>query len=91
MGNTMTPDTIRQARQQLGLSVQQFADLLDTDAQTVRRWQMGKTASTCRDLPPRAQRLITAYLDGYRPSDWPVAAVCTTRIVDRSGPRALPK
>ena len=68
----MTPDQIREARQNLGLSVQQFAALLDTDAQTVRRWQMDESTSTHRALPPRAQRLISAYLTGYRPADWPI-------------------
>jgi len=67
----MTPAEIKDARHQLGLSVQQLASLLDTDGQTVRRMEQSEAASTFRRPAPRMVRLIQAYLDGYRPSDWP--------------------
>jgi hypothetical protein len=67
----MTPDQIRKARGQLGLTQAQMAEMLDTDAQSVRRWEMQPEASTHRSIPARAGRLINAYLGGYRPEDWP--------------------
>lgn len=67
----MTPTEIKQARQSLGLSVADLARLLDTDPQTVRRMEQSETASTFRRPAPRMVRLITAYVSGYRPDDWP--------------------
>lgn len=67
----MTPTAIKQARQSLGLSVADLARLLDTDPQSVRRMEQSETASTFRRPAPRMVRLITAYVSGYRPDDWP--------------------
>lgn len=67
----MTPDQIKTARAALGLTQSQLAALLDTDAQSVRRMELKPTASTFRRPAPRMVRLISAYLDGYRPPDWP--------------------
>jgi ribosome-binding protein aMBF1 (putative translation factor) len=67
----MTPSDIRDARRSLGLSQAQLASMLETDAQTVRRMEMPPHMSTHRLPAPRMQRLIEAYLYGYRPDDWP--------------------
>jgi DNA-binding transcriptional regulator YiaG len=67
----MTTTAIKEARQSLGLSVADLARMLDTDPQTVRRMEQREDASTFRKPAPRMVRLITAYLDGYRPTDWP--------------------
>lgn len=67
----MTSAQIKSARHTLGLSTAQMAGLLDTDPQTIRRMEQSETASTFRRPAPRMVRLITAYLDGYRPADWP--------------------
>lgn len=67
----MTPAEIKQARQSLGLSVADLARMLDTDPQTVRRMEQTEDASTFRRPAPRMERLIAAYLSGYRPADWP--------------------
>jgi len=67
----MTPTAIKQARQSLGLSVADLARLLDTDPQTVRRMEQRDDASTFRKPAPRMVRLISAYVAGYRPADWP--------------------
>lgn len=64
-------DEIRKARVRLGLTQAQLAYLLDTDPQSVRRWEMAPDATTHRKVPVRAMRLIRAYLSGYRPEDWP--------------------
>lgn len=68
----MSNTEIKEARQKLGLSVGQLAELLDTDAQTVRRMEQSEEARTFRKPAPRMVRLIRAYLSGYRPDDWPV-------------------
>lgn len=67
----MIHDEIRRARVQLGLTQAQMAQMLDTDAQSVRRWEMAPDATTHRKVPVRAMRLVRAYLSGYRPEDWP--------------------
>lgn len=67
----MTPAEIKEARQRLGLSVAQLAQLLDTDPQTIRRMEQSETAATFRKPAPRMVRLIEAYLAGTRPPDWP--------------------
>lgn len=75
----MTPKDIKQARQSLGLSTVQLATLLDTDPQTVRRMEQREDANTFRKPAPRMIRLIRAYLDGYRPADWPVHVTGATK------------
>jgi DNA-binding transcriptional regulator YiaG len=67
----MTPLGIKEARQTLGLTVRQFAAILETDGQTVRRMEMDQAKSTARTPAVRMVRLIQAYFDGYRPADWP--------------------
>lgn len=67
----MTPEEIKTTRETLGLTQSQLGALLDTDGQTVRRMEMPAEASTHRKPAVRMGRLIQAYLDGYRPSDWP--------------------
>lgn len=70
----MTPAELKEARHTLGLSVADLARLLDTDAQSIRRMEQREDASTFRRPAPRMERLISAYLNGYRPADWPVAS-----------------
>lgn len=67
----MSPEQIKEARQSLGLSVAGLARMIETDAQTVRRMEMDPGANTARKPAVRMVRLISAYLDGYRPDDWP--------------------
>lgn len=67
----MTPADIRFARGVLRLSIADMARLLDTDEITIRRIERPIEAKTHRPPPARVVRLLRAYLDGYRPSDWP--------------------
>lgn len=67
----MTPTEIKSARHALGLSLREFASMLDTDETTARRMEMDESKSSFRKPAPRMVRLIDAYLDGYRPGDWP--------------------
>lgn len=67
----MTNYQIKEARRKLGLSQRQFGNVLDTDASTIRKMEAAPEQSTHRKPAPRMVRLITAYLKGYRPDDWP--------------------
>lgn len=71
----MQPDQIRAARLALNLTQSQLGAMLDTDGQTIRRMELDPSASTSRKPAVRMVRLIRAYLDGYRPADWPVTEV----------------
>lgn len=62
----MTSDEIRAARKTLGLNQGQLAALMGVRQATVSDWERGVYSA---DGP--AARLLTAYLDGYRPADWP--------------------
>jgi DNA-binding transcriptional regulator YiaG len=64
----MTPEEIRKARRELGLSQSEMAAVMGLrGAPSVSEWERG-----IRIPSGHAVRLIRAYLDGYRPADWPV-------------------
>jgi transcriptional regulator with XRE-family HTH domain len=64
----MTPAEIREARQQLRLNQVQLASLLGySDVSRVSELERG-----VRNPGAAVVRLLHAYLDGYRPPDWPV-------------------
>jgi DNA-binding transcriptional regulator YiaG len=58
----MTPSELKEARRKLGLSSVQLATLLGVHPQSVRRMESGS-----RVIQPTTERLIRAYVDGYRP------------------------
>jgi DNA-binding XRE family transcriptional regulator len=63
----MTPDGIRAARKSLGLTQAQMARALHFSRQaTVSNMETGKAP-----IKPQTAELVRAYLDGYRPADWP--------------------
>ena len=63
----MTPADFKQARQSLGLSQEQAAQVLGYGAKTRISEIEARDA-----VPPQAARLMAAYLRGYRPEDWPL-------------------
>lgn len=67
----MTPNDVKCARQTLGLTLKDFSVMLDTDASTIRKMELNEESSQYRRPAPRMVRLIVAYLNGYRPPDWP--------------------
>jgi DNA-binding transcriptional regulator YiaG len=67
----VTPTQLKEARRKLGLSSSQMARALGIGPEAVRRLEMTSGKPTSRAVTPTTQRLIQAYLDGYRPSDWP--------------------
>jgi len=71
---TFTSEELRQAQQDLGLSDSQLAAMLGCDEQHVRRMKVrDQNAGSWRPVKPWHARLLRAYLDGYRPADWPAA------------------
>ena len=67
----MTPAEFKEARQKLGLTQSQMANVLDSDARAIRAIESDPETSKHRRPAPRMARLIKAYLSGYRPPDWP--------------------
>lgn len=66
----MTPEQMKEARQSLGLSLEQMASMLGYTGR--QRRQMQYDLETGRRLIREPQRrLIRAYMDGYKPEDWP--------------------
>lgn len=68
----MTHKQFRQVRADLGLSINQMADMLGLTPHHVRRFQMPPGTASHRAVNATVERLIMAYCCGYRPSDWPV-------------------
>lgn len=66
----MSPNEIRAARSALGLSLDKLAAMLGYVG-PFKKDQMHKLEIGTRDLRPPQERLLRAYLDGYRPPDWP--------------------
>lgn len=66
----MTPAEIREARRKLGLSLEQLATLLGYQGEQ-RRQMMHKIEAGLRDLREPQRRLLEAYIEGYRPRDFP--------------------
>lgn len=58
---------IKHARQQLGLSLSEFADLHQCSTHAVRRWELPIEASGYREPSGSAKAFTQALLDGYRP------------------------
>ena len=66
----MTPKEFQKARQSLGLSAPDLARVLGISparaTQTFSDWFRG-----VKPMDAARARLMRAYLDGYRPDDWP--------------------
>jgi len=68
----MTPVELREARESLGLSPAEAAQMLDiSNPKAVYRMESATSHSTHRAPSTRVVRLYRAYLAGYRPDDWP--------------------
>jgi ribosome-binding protein aMBF1 (putative translation factor) len=59
------------ARRKLGLSVSQLALMLGVHDVQVRRMATAPDKESHRPVNGTTERLIKAYLEGYRPKDWP--------------------
>ncbi|WP_339112849.1 hypothetical protein [Thioclava sp. GXIMD2076] len=61
----------KEAREMLGLSVIEMAEMLDTDEHTISQIESDPGVIQHQALAPRIVRLMNAYIDGHRPDDWP--------------------
>lgn len=77
----MTPQQVREARHKLGLSLEQLATLLGYLG-TQRRQMMWDIENNRRPLREPQERLLLAYLDGYRPDDWPEQGTSSAKGLD---------
>ena len=82
----MTPAEIRAARETLGLTQAQLARVMGMRGQvSISEWESGTRSPTAA-----ASRLLLAYMDGYRPKDWPTAPAADTQAdFPAAQPRAL--
>ncbi len=62
----MTGPELAAARKRLGLTQVQLASVMDLYPMSVSRIERG-----VKPPPVRYIRLLTAYIKGYRPDDWP--------------------
>lgn len=69
----MTPHQLSEARRKLGLTLEQMATMLGYEGGQ-RRQMMYDLETKRRAIREPQRRLMEAYLSGYRPNDWPVAA-----------------
>ena len=69
----MTPTQLQQARRKLGLTLSDLAHLLGYEGEQARS-QIHHMETGRREIRPAQRRLIQAYLEGYRPKDWPTVA-----------------
>ena len=67
----MTPKQIKTSRLQLGLSVKEAAELFEMDEGDIKRVERSEEFSTHRKPPVRFIKLLNAYLNAYRRSNWP--------------------
>lgn len=68
----MTPADFKKARETLGLTGHQFGILLGYEDSKNLRTQIHKMETGDRPIRGAQARLVTAYLEGYRPKDWPL-------------------
>ena len=66
----MTPHQVREARHSLGLELSEMALMLGYFGAQMKS-QMRDLETGRRELREPQRRLIQAYLEGYRPEDWP--------------------
>lgn len=68
----ISPEEFKRARRELGLSVSQCADMLGVQPLQIRRMEMDPSDGSFRPVMGTTRRLMQAFLDGYRPKDWPL-------------------
>lgn len=73
---TLSPEQFREAQHQLGLSDSELAAVLGYGSPAhVRRHKVHDTRLPSYRAPnAQVVRLIRAYLEGYRPADWPATS-----------------
>lgn len=64
--DVLSADEFKEIRHAFGFSQKVMGDMVSAGLQTVSEWERG-----LRPVDPKAARLAIAYMDGYRPKDWP--------------------
>lgn len=67
----MTTEQFQKARHRLGLTLEQMGRMLGYQGEHIRQ-QVHDLETGRRDIREPQRRLMEAYLEGYRPKDWPV-------------------
>jgi transcriptional regulator with XRE-family HTH domain len=67
----ITETDFYRAKELLGLTMEQLAEMLGYSGNHLTQQAYRVMKGNRRLRPPQA-RLLQAYLDGYRPADWPV-------------------
>jgi DNA-binding XRE family transcriptional regulator len=75
----MTPEEFKAARRGLGLTQGQLGRILNTEPDTIRRWEREPGYSTARDPNPVAAQVLRWMLDGFRPPEWPQEKAARSR------------
>lgn len=66
----MTPREFKRARQTLGLTLSNLADILGVDARTVRKWE-AEHGNSARPPSPMAVKVLGWMMKPGRPPEWP--------------------
>ena len=66
----MTPAQLKKARRKLGLTPSEMGVMLGYK-EGGARCQIHHMEHGRKNITPPVGRLVEAYLDGYRPADWP--------------------
>lgn len=66
----MTPEQLARARERLGLTLSEMADMLGYEGEQ-RRQMIHKLEAGLREIRRPQTLLVEAYLSGYRPPNWP--------------------
>lgn len=66
----MTPAQLSKTRRELGLTLEAMATMLGYQGEQ-RRQMMYDLETGRRAIREPQRRLVEAYLNGYRPADWP--------------------
>jgi transcriptional regulator with XRE-family HTH domain len=67
----MTPKQFRAARKKLGLSRKQLASLVGGAYDNIARFERDRQNPSSRVPSPKTVELMKAFLEGYRPENWP--------------------
>jgi transcriptional regulator with XRE-family HTH domain len=67
----MTPKQFRAARLKLGLSRKQLASLIGGAYDNIARFERDRSSPSSRIPPAKTVELMKAFLEGYRPENWP--------------------
>ena len=67
----MTGIELKQARQSLGLTLDQLGAMVGLAPSDHRRGAVSKMETGKKPISDARRRLVDAYLAGYRPPDWP--------------------